>query len=141
MTHSAETQCLSGERERAEEKIPHIHFWLLPAVAEVLTAIALQRSCSCAAGGGTRTIDKGSLCHPLPGYPGAGDKPRAGGPGACAHPARGHTRAGPARGHPGAGRPGNQGLLPLYGEFLQEKSQQSILYFLTPDPVYILRCS
>lgn len=79
MTHSAETQCLSGERERAEEKIPHIHFWLLPAVAEVLTAIALQRSCSCAAGGGTRTIDKGSLCHPLPGYPGAGDKPRAGG--------------------------------------------------------------
>lgn len=85
---------------------------------------------------GSRSNNKG----PLPGSPVVGTSPEQG-TRACVYPAQDHAWAGPMLGHPGANCPGNQGLLPLYGEFLQEKARQPVLYFLAPDPIYIFRCS
>lgn len=146
MTHSAETQCLSGERRRPHRGSEQRR--KSPISILVIACCHRGADCNCpseklqlCSGKGDQNHRQGVPVPPPAWLPGGRGQAPSRGPGACAHPARGHTRAGPAQGHPGAGRPENQGPLPLYGEFLQEKSQQPILYFPTPDPVYILRCS
>lgn len=119
----------ASKRDWAEKKIP---------VSMVIICHHAGTQCPCPSEGlqlssSRRDQSRQGSLEPLPAWlPRGGGQAPSWGPEGCDTP---------AWGHPGAGRSGSQGPLHLYGEFLQEKLHQPILYFLTPAPIYILRCS
>lgn len=101
-THSAETQWHSrGKRRqpirvREQKRKPPLPFWSSPAVAQVLTAIAVWRGCSCAGDMASRNTDK----RPLPGSPGVETSPEQGDRSLCLpcpRPCMGWPHAGTSR--------------------------------------------